>query len=241
MRSAELAKRNLKEMLRDPMTLGVTLALPLALMFVLEALSSPDAPQLSATSLAPGITLFGFVMTMFTSAMILSRDRDSALLDRLLTTPLNSRDFVAAYSVPYLPIAAIQTVVIFAVGALLGLDIDGSVLLVVVVLAAMAVFYVGLGMILGSMLSVTPLSGAYTAVLLLTIFGGAWFELDDIGGPVRTVGNLLPFAHAMEATREVMRDGAGLGDIGTHLVWVLAYTVAVLPIAVVVFRRQMQE
>ena len=32
-----------------------------------------------------------------------------------------------------------------------------------------------LGMIFGSLLRVAPLSGAYSAVLLITIFAGAWF------------------------------------------------------------------
>jgi ABC-2 type transport system permease protein len=241
MRSIELAKRNLKEMWRDPMTLGVTIALPVGLLLVLQALESDDAPQLSATSLAPGVTLFGFVMMMFMSAMILSKDRDSALLARLLTTPLRPRDFMVAYSIPYLPVAAVQTAVIYALGAVLGLEINGSVLLVMVILLAMAVFYVGLGMILGSLLSVTPLSGAYTVVLLLTIFGGAWFELEDIGGPIETFGNLLPFAHALDAARDVMVDGAGLGDITTDLVWVVAYTAAIIPLATFVFGRRMQE
>ena len=46
----------------------------------------------------------------------------------------------------------------------------------------MAILYIGLGMILGSLLTVAPLSGAYAAVLLLTIFGGAWMDLEKIGG-----------------------------------------------------------
>jgi ABC-2 type transport system permease protein len=241
MRSAELAKRNLREMARDPLTLGVTLALPVALLLVLQALETDDSPQLSPTNLAPGITLFGFVMMMFTSAMILSKDRDSALLSRLLTTPLRASDFVAAYSLPYLPIAAVQAIVVFAVGAALGLEIEGSILLVVLILALIAVFYVALGMILGALLSVTPLSGAYTAVLLLTIFGGAWFDLEDIGGPIETIGNLLPFAHALDAARDVMGSGADLGDIATDLYWVLGYAIAVVPLAIWVFGRQMQE
>ena len=169
----------------------------------------------SPENLAPGIVLFGFVMLMFSSAMILARDRETALFARLLTAPLAWRDFLAAYSLPYLAIAVVQSVVVFAIAGLLGLGLEGNFALVVLVLAAMALLYVGLGVILGGLLRVAPLSGAYSAVLVVTIFAGTWFDLDQIGGPVRAVEGVLPFLHALDATRAVLNDGAGLADIAS--------------------------
>jgi ABC-2 type transport system permease protein len=241
MRSAELVKRNAKEVERDPLNLGMTLVLPPALLVVLDALGGEDATFLTPTMLAPGIALFGFVMLMFSSALILARDRETALLSRLLTAPLRSSDFVGGYSVPYLAVAIVQSLVVFAGAALLGAENAGNPLLLVLVLLLMAIFYVGLGMAFGSLLGVTALSGAYTVVLLLTIFGGAWFDLEEIGGPFETVGDLLPFKHALDAMRAVMVDGDGLGAIGTDLVWVAGYTIAAVALAVVMFRRKMLE
>ena len=239
--SSQLAKRNVKEVVRDPLSLGIALALPLALLVTLQALGGDSAPFLTATLLTPGIVLFGFVMVMFSSAMILSRDRETALLARLLTTPLRSREFVSGYSLPYVGLAIGQAAVLFGVGAVFGLEIDGSVALVAFVFALMAVFYVALGMILGSTLTVAQTSGAYAAVLLLTIFGGAWFDLEEIGGVFLTIGDILPFKHALDAARAVMADGAGIGDIADDLVWVGGYTVAAVALAVIVFQRRMSE
>jgi ABC-2 type transport system permease protein len=241
MRSLELAKRNFKEVWRDPVSLSITIGLPVLLFLVLQAFGGEEIPYLTPTLLAPGIVLVGFVMLMFSSAMILSRDRESALFSRLLTAPLRSSDFVAAYSLPYLPVAIIQGVVVFGIGAFLGMEVNGSLGLVFLVLFVMAIFYIGLGMILGSLLSVGPLSGAYTAVLLLTIFGGAWFDLGEIGGVFQTVGNALPFAHGLDATRAVMADGAGFGAIATDFYWVLGYALVAFALAVVVFKRRMVE
>ena len=241
MRSAELVKRNVKEVVRDPLSLGIAVALPLVLLLTLQALGSDDAPFLMPTMLTPGIVLFGFVMVMFSSAMILSRDRETSLLARLLTTPLRAGDFVSGYSLPYLVVAIVQAAVLVAVGALLGLDSEGSVALVALVLLLMAAFYVALGMIFGALLSVAQTSGAYALVLILTIFGGAWFDLNEIGGVFLTIGDALPFKHALDATRAVMADGAGVGEIATDLYWVGGYTIAAVVMAVVVFRRRMQE
>ena len=65
-------------MWRDPLSLALTIGLPALMLVVLQALEGVDA-FFSATSLAPGIALFGFVMLMFSTAMTLSRDRESAL------------------------------------------------------------------------------------------------------------------------------------------------------------------
>ncbi len=240
MRSAELVKRNLKELLRDPLSLGLTIGLPVVMLLILQGLDGVDE-FFSPTMLAPGIALFGFVMLMFSSAMILSKDRETALFARLLTTPLRSRDFVAAYSLPFLAVAVVQGVIVFAVAGLLGLESEGSIGLVLLVLLIMAIFFIGLGMILGSLLKVAPLSGAYSAVLLLTIFSGTWFNLDSIGGPIQTVENLLPFTHALEAARDVLTDGAGVSAIATDLYWVLGYTLVAMVLAGMTFQSRMLE
>lgn len=240
MRSLELAKRNLKEMWRDPLSLGLTIGLPVVMLLVLQGLSGVDE-FFSPTMLAPGIALFGFVMLMFSLAMILAKDRETALFSRLLTAPLRPTDFVAAYSLPFLAVAVVQGALIFAVAGVLGLGIEGSVVLVLLVLVLMAVFFIGLGMTLGSLLKVAPLSGAYSVVLLLTIFAGTWFDLNSIGGPIQTVENLLPFVHALDATRDVMTDGAGLTAIATDLYWVIGYTLGATVLAGITFRSRMVE
>ena len=240
MRSLELAKRNFKEVWRDPLSLGITIGLPVLLLLVLQAFGEFEE-VFTPTSLTPGIVLFGFVMLMFSAAMTLSRDRESALFSRLLTAPVKASDFVAAYSLPYLTVAIIQGIVLFGIGALLGLEVAGSVGLVFLVVFATAVFYIGLGMILGSLLPLAPLSGAYAVVLLLTIFGGAWIDLEAIGGAFQSIGNALPFAHALDAIRDIMINGAGFGAIATDFYWVLGYALVAVALALIFFRRRMAE
>jgi len=241
MRSAELAKRNLKEVLRDPLSLGIAIALPLGLLLMLQALGGDETPFLTPTMLTPGIILFGFVMIMFSSSMILSRDRETSLLARLLTAPVRSSEFVSGYSVPYLLVAAVQSIVLMVVGVILGLTSEGPMGAVILVFALMAIFFVALGMIFGATLTVAQTSGAYALVLMLTIFGGAWFDLEEIGGVFVTVGDLLPFKHALDATRAVMADGAGFADIATDVYWVAGYTAAAVALAVAAFQRRMLE
>ena len=240
MRSVVLSRRNLKEALRDPLSLGLTVGLPLLMLVVLQALEGVDA-FFSPTSLAPGVAVFGFVMLMFSAAMTLTKDRESALFARLRTTPLTPNEFAAGYSMPYLPVAVIQAAVIFAVAGLFGLELTGSLGWVALILVIMAVQFIALGMIMGALFTSKQVPFVYMVVLLLTIFGGAWMDLESIGGAFETVGGWFPFAHALDAARAVMIGGAGFGDIAADLWWIVGYTVVIVAGAILAFRHRMVE
>ena len=240
MRSQALARRNFIEVWRDPLSLSLNVALPVGMLFVLQLLGDVDA-FFSVTSVAPGAILFGFVMLMFSAALSLSKDRESALFSRLLTAPLHPNEFVSGYSLPYLPVAIIQAVALFGVAWILGLESNGSLWLVALILLVMAIMYIGWGMILGVTFSTKTVTFPYMAILLLTIFGGAWMDIEAIGGGFKTVGDWFPFAHALDAMRDVLIDGVGFSSIATDLYWVLGYTVVTAVLAVLVFRRRMIE
>jgi len=237
MRFMELAKRNFKEMYRDPLSIGLAIGIPVGLLLAFQAIPDWYTP----TQLTPGLVIFGFAMLTFSSGMILAKDKESALLSRLLTAPLKANDFISAYSLPYIPVAIIQIVVIFAIGGLLGLEISGNAGLVFLILFVMSVGYIGLGMILGSLFTEKQVPFVWIAVNLLTIFGGAWMDLEDIGGVIQSTMNALPFAHAIDAARDVMLHGAGFGDIATDFYWVLGYTIVFFALGVFLFRRRMVE
>lgn len=233
-----LVNRNYKVMWRDWVSLGVNVALPVAMLLVMQALQGVD-DFFAPTSLAPGVVLFGFAMLSMTSAMALAQDRESSLFDRLLTTPLRANDFVMAYSLPYLAVAVVQTVVIIGIALFLGFGSEGNIALVVLILLLMAILYVGLGMMIGASVPYKLVTGPWMVALMLTIFGGTWVNLEDIGGPFQAVGDVFPFAHALEAIRGVLLDGAGFGHIVADLAWVVGYTVLIAGLAVGVFRHRM--
>jgi ABC-2 type transport system permease protein len=235
-----LAQRNFKEMFIDYLSLGLTILFAPVLFLILSPIKNVD-PFFTAVNLAPGIALFGFVMLQFSSAMLLSKDKDSALLSRLLTAPLRPRDFISAYSLPYIPIAIIQIVLVFATAAMLGLETNGNLGLVFLILFVMSIGYIGLGMVAGSLFTYKQVPGFYTALLLLTIFSGAWFDLQWFGSVFQNIMNVFPFIHAIDASRDIMVLGAGFGDIASDFLWVLGYTIVFFALGVFLFRRKMVE
>jgi ABC-2 type transport system permease protein len=66
-------------------------------------------------------------------------------------------------------------------------------------------------------------------------------NLEAIGGVFQTAGDVFPFAHALDATRAVIVDGADFAAIASDFYWVLGYTVAIVALAIYLFKRRMIE
>jgi len=243
MRFAELAKRNFKEMLRDPISTGLELGIPAGFLVIFWALgrSLGDESFLTTTMLVPGIAVFGFAFLLMFSAMMLSRDREGALLSRLLTAPLKPRDFILSYSLPYIPMVVLQIALCFGIGALLGLETPGNAGLAFLALLVMGICCVELGMILGLLFNVNQASGVGSVIItLVALLGGIWIDIEAIGGVFYGIGNALPFAHAIDAARDAMI-GAGFSSIATDFYWVLGYTVVFFALGTFLFRWRMVE
>lgn len=125
MRTMTFAKRCAKEILRDPINLGFGLGFPLVLLLLLSAIQANIPVSLfEINTLTPGITVFGLsFMTLF-SATLIAKDRESALLQRLYTTPLTGFDFIMRYMLSLLPIAIGQTVICYLFAIPLGLEVS---------------------------------------------------------------------------------------------------------------------
>ncbi len=242
MRMLTFAKRNIKEMLRDPLTVTFGLGFPIVLILLLSAIqANVPVPLFEIQHLTPGITVFGLsFMTLF-SATIISKDRGSSLLQRLYTTPMTPVDFILGYTLPITPIAVAQSIICYAVAIILGLEITVNILLAIVFIIPVALLFVSMGLLFGSILNDKQVGGICGALLtnLSAWLSGTWFDLELVGGAFKNVAYALPFVHAVEMERAVL--SGDLGGIFPHLWWVLGYGIAALATAVLLFLRQMKR
>ena len=95
MKMLTFAKRNTKEILRDPLNLCYGLGFPLVLLLLLSIIQANIPVALfDLQRFTAGITVFGLAFMTLFSATIIAKDRSSALLQRLYTTPLTSTDYI---------------------------------------------------------------------------------------------------------------------------------------------------
>ena len=242
MRMLTFANRNAKEILRDPLTLIFGLGFPLVLILLLSAIQANiPVPLFEIGHLTPGIAVFGLsFMTLF-SATIIAKDRGSALLQRLYTTPMTPVDFILGYTLPILPIALVQCVICYLVAIFLGLPITVNILYAVIISIPTDILFISMGLLFGSILNDKQVGGICGALLtnLCAWLSGTWFDLNLVGGVFRKIADLLPFVHAVDMGRALLAgDFAG---IFPHLWWVLGYGLVMLVAAVLLFLRQMKR
>ena len=242
MRILTFAKRCTREILRDPVNLCFGLGFPLILLLLLNAMQANIPVNLfELDTLTPGITVFGLsFMTLF-SATLIARDRESAFLQRLYTTPLTGIDFILGYMLPLLPIAMGQTLICYLFAVSLGLTVSIHILYAVMGILPMAVFNIALGLLCGSVLGAKQVGGICGALLtnLSAWLSGVWFDLELVGGIFKKAANVLPFMHAVEIEKALF-----LGNYeaaADHFLPVIFYSVLATIVAVYCFLSQMKK
>ena len=241
MRILTFAKRNFKEIVRDPLNLCFLFGFSLVLLLLLSAIQANiPVSMFEIQHLSPGIAVFGLSFVTLFCATLIAKDRQSSLMQRLYTTPMTSVDFILGYTLPVLPIAMAQCVITYMAAVALGLAVNVNMLLAIVGIIPIALLYIGLGLLCGSVFNDKQVGGICGALLtnLSAWLSGIWFDLALVGGAFERVAYALPFVHAVELQRAVIA-----GDLSAalpHLWWVLGYAAVILSAAVCAFLRQMK-
>ena len=242
MRMLTFAKRCTKEILRDPLNLSFGLGFPLILLVLLSAIQANIPVSLfEIDTLTPGITVFGLSFITLFSASLIAKDRESALLQRLYTTPLTGFDFIMGYMLPILPIALGQSLVCYLFAIPLGLTVHINIVYAVLGIIPMAMFNIGLGLLFGSILSVKQVGGVCGAMLtnLSAWLSGVWFDLSLVGGTFQKIANVFPFVHAAELEKGLFQGNYEV--VADHLLPVVLYSILTTAAAVFCFLRQMKR
>ena len=240
MRMIAFARRNAREILRDPLSLGFGLGFPMILLALMTLIQRNVPVEIFVMeSLLPGICVFGESFFALFSAQLISKDRSSALMMRLKTSPLRARDFILGYALPLLPMALLQAALCVLFALLLGLKPSWGIAGMLASLLPSALVFIALGLICGSLLSERQVGGVCGAMLtnLSAWLSGAWFDLKLIGGGFEAFAYALPFANAVDAARAAL---AGQ-PAGTALLVSCAYAAALCALAVIVFARRMRR
>ena len=241
MRSFAFASRNLKELLRDPLTTIFCVGFPVVLLLLFYAIQSNiPIPLFEMPTLTPGIAVFSLSFISLFAGSLLSKDRTSSFLMRLYTTPLTPLDFILGYTLPLLPVAIAQCVICFIIAIFLGLPLQINLLLTLIVLLPTVFLFIGIGLLLGSLVSDKAVGGIASVLINIAAWlSGIWFDVKLVGDAFETISYLLPFVHAVEAARAAL--SGNYSEIMPHLWWVIGYAVVVSAVAVYVFGHKIRR
>ncbi len=246
MRTLVFASRNTKEIVRDIFTLIFGILFPLVLLVLLSAINSsiPKGAGMALfeiENLVPGISVFGLSFISLFTATIVSKDRCTSFILRLFTSPLKSSQYIVGYTLPLIPISIVQTIMCYVASFAFGLEFSANVLLAIVVNIPVAVLFIAIGLLCGTVFNDKAVGGVCGALLtnLSAWLSGTWFDLELVGGAFEKVANLLPFVHAVNAGRYAL--SGEYSKIFPQLIWVIGYAFVIAVIAVVVFNYKMKQ
>ena len=248
-------KRNLKEILRDPIIYIFCLGFPVAmflLFYIINKFSNGHTPTFEVLSLLPGIIVFSFSFTMLTLAIIVSKDKQTFFLKRLYSSPMKSYHFILGYSLVGLFIGLLQTVVCIITGFIVSLltrsdfiTID-KILLLTVSQLPILITNVFLGILFGTILSDKSAPGICSIFISLAgILGGCWMPVETMGN-FETFCMFLPFYPSVYLGRIITKSTNALGITYSFnkiavlgLIPISIFTLASIALAIITFKKTM--
>ena len=236
MRALVFTSRNIKELLRNPLSYLFCLGLPLVMLVIMTLINAsipkPDIPAgaeafadtsamqtttvFNIDKLTPGIAVFGLTFIMLFCCISVASDRTSAFLTRLYASPMKSTDFIIGYTLPFAIVACGQIAITYIAGEIISLIVNGEsfnigyMLLSLPLSIPSIILCIGIGIFFGTLLNDKAAPGVCsTFITAAAILGGIWMDIDSMGGAWVTVCSCLPFYHSVKYARCILA-----GDFG---------------------------
>lgn len=239
--------RNIKEILREPLSYVFCLGFPIVMLVIMTLVNESIPAETGMTifridNLYGGVAVFGQTFTMLFTAIMVSKDRAGAFLVRLYATPMKTADFIAGYVLPMLILSVLQNLIIAAASLIISLitgveiSIAGLVLSITVLIPS-AVMFIGFGLLAGMLFSDKTAPAMSSIIISLGSFlGGIWFDAKSTGGVMLTLCKCLPFYYCTESARTATAVNT---DILSVIV-VTACAAVITSLSAVVFRAKMK-
>ena len=234
------AIRVLRQLRRDPRTLALLFVVP-PLLLTLFKYVFEGQPETFDRVGGPLVGIFPFVLMFVITSITMLRERTTGTLERLMTLPISKLDLLLGYGLAFALVATVQALITATVAfGLLGLDVEGSVVVVV----AFAVLNALLGMSLGLFASAFAQT-EFQAVQFMPaivfpqmILCGLIVAREDMAHVLRVVSWALPLTYAYDALDRVTHQGAGGGPLARDVAVVVGATLLALGLGALTLRRR---
>ena len=238
MRTLNFAKRNFKELIRDPLSLIFEIGLPIFLLFIFQQFNIPSE-SFKLNNFTPGIILFGFSFISLFTATLIAKDRSSSLLIRLGISPMKPSEFILGYIISIIPIIIIQNILFFIVAILLGLDFSLNIFLAILVSMFISILFISLGILIGSLVSEKATGGLGSIIVQLVCFtSGMYFSSDIVGKGFALICKILPFESCLTIIKGVLNNNYNLISFSNIIVFII-YTIIIFIVSIIIFKRKM--
>ena len=239
-RTFATARRILLQLRHDPRTVVLMLIVPCLLMVLLRYVYD-DQPQVFDRIGPMLLALFAFtVMFMITSVAML-RERSSGTLERLLATQTAKLDILVGYALAFGAAAVVQVGLAAALSlGFLGLDIRGSVGVVVLFALVDALLGMALGLLLSAFANTEFQAVQFLPAFVLPqlLLCGLFVRRDQMAGALHRLSDVFPLSYAVDGVTRAAASTRWTLALSTDLVVVLACVPFALVLGAITLRRR---
>ncbi len=183
------------------------------------------------------------IQTMMLTAMSVAREREQGTFDQLLVTPFRPFEIMAGKALPSLVVGTIQAGGVLLVAQLwFRIPFAGSYLTLYAGLLLFLLAAVGIGLLLSAVAATMQQAMLYSMLLIMpfSLLSGLTTPISSMPRAVQFLTSINPLRYAIDITRRVYLEGAGL-DLLVSDLWPLALIAALtLAAASWMFSHRMQ-
>lgn len=194
--------------------------------------------------IAPAIVgIFLQIFPMILISMAIAGERERGTIEQLIATPVSGFEILLGKLIVYMGFGFLSatSMLIVAVYAFT-LVVRGSVLLIAVFLAVFLTASLSLGTLVsaGSRTQMQAVQTVMPVIYIMIFLSGTFYPIEAMSPLVQPIAYLLPLTYMIHALRAVIVKGAGLEVVTNDLIFLSAYTVIMIVLAVVVFRKKLE-
>ena len=212
---------------------------PLPFEVRLHKLYNPEG--ITSRNIVPG--LMGVILTMMMvmmTGLAMTRERERGTMENLLAMPARPLEVMVGKIVPYIAIGLVQvTIILVAARVLFGVPLEGSLAAVYAIALLLIAANLAVGITLSSLAAnqLQAMQLTFFYFLPSILLSGFMFPFQGMPAWARGVGNVLPMSWFNRMVRGIMLKGVGWADLWPNAWPVLVFTVCVMTIAMLFYRR----
>ncbi len=233
------ALRVLRQLRRDPRTIALLFVVP-PLLLTLFKYVFYGQPETFDRIGGPLVGIFPFVLMFVITSITMLRERTTGTLERLMTLPLAKLDLLLGYGLAFGLVAAVQATVTAAVAfGLLGLDVEGPIVVVVLLAVGNALLGMALGLLASAFAQTEFQAVQFMPAFVLPQFllCGLLVARDQMAPVLEWISYVLPLTWAYDGLQRAV-DGGDPALIARDAAIVFAVTLLALALAAATLRRR---
>jgi ABC-2 type transport system permease protein len=200
-----------------------------------QATRAEEGVALGAAQSSPGQLVTFALITLMGISTALVYERTVGTLRRLMSAPISKLSILIGKMLGYYLVGIVQMTLLIVVGQVVfGVNWGRSPLALVLVILSFGLAAVSIGLFIATLARTSEQANqmATATAMLIAAVGGAWWPLEIVGEPLRSVAYLLPTAWAMDGLQGIILRGADASSVLLNVAVLLGFAALFLTLGV---------